>query len=89
VGSGVLRVGKMRADEVTSDLIFSDYTPPTLSNTCFGDSGGPAFIEDEDGSLVLAGITSTGVNVRCLLGDRSAFANLTNQALRAFIEEGM
>jgi len=89
IGSGLLRVGKMRADEVTSDLIFSDYTPPTLSNTCFGDSGGPAFIEDEDGGLVLAGITSTGTNVRCLVGDRSAFANLTNQALRAFVEEGM
>ncbi len=89
VGSGVLRVGKMRADEVTSDLIFSDYTPPTLSNTCFGDSGGPAFVEDEDGGLVLAGITSTGVNVRCLVGDRSAFTNLTNQALRVFVEAGM
>jgi len=89
VGSGLLRVGKMRSDAVTTDLIFSDYRPPITSNTCFGDSGGPAFIEDEDGGLVLAGITSTGVNVRCLIGDRSAFTNLTNQALRAFIQAGM
>jgi S1-C subfamily serine protease len=85
-GSGVLRMGEMRVNEVTTDLIFSDYTPPTLSNTCFGDSGGPAFVDDGDGGLVLAGIISTGTNVMCVMGDRSAFTNLTNQALRAFIE---
>jgi hypothetical protein len=86
-GSGVLRIGEMRVDEVTEDLIFSDYTPPTLSNTCFGDSGGPAFVEDGDGTLALAGIVSTGRNVLCVVGDRSAFTNLTKQSLRAFIED--
>jgi hypothetical protein len=89
VGSGVLRIGEMKVNEVTKDSIFSDYTPPTLSNTCFGDSGGPAFVEDGNGGLALVGITSTGTNVMCATGDRSAFTNLTNQALRAFIEEGM
>jgi len=88
VGAGVLRIGEMRVDEVTTDLIFSDYTPPSLSNTCFGDSGGPAFIEDGSGGLALAGIVSTGTNVRCALGDRSAFTNLTKQDLRSFVEEG-
>jgi hypothetical protein len=89
MGSGVLRVGEMQISEVTKDSIFSDYTPPVLSNTCFGDSGGPAFIEDGSGGLSLAGITSTGTNVMCAVGDRSAFTNLTNKALRAFIEERM
>jgi len=89
VGSGVLRIGEMRVSEVTTDSIFSDYVPPTMSNTCFGDSGGPAFIEDGAGRLVLAGITSTGTNVTCAVGDRSAFTNLTNQTLREFIEQGM
>jgi V8-like Glu-specific endopeptidase len=89
VGSGVLRIGEMRVSEVTTDSIFSDYLPPTMSNTCFGDSGGPAFIEDGAGRLVLAGITSTGANVKCAVGDRSAFTNLTNQTLREFIEQGM
>jgi hypothetical protein len=88
-GSGVLRLGEMRVSEVTKDSIFSDYTTPTLSNTCFGDSGGPAFVDDGGGGLALAGITSTGVNIMCAIGDRSAFTNLTNQALRTFIEEGM
>jgi len=88
-GSGVLRIGEMQVDDVTTDLIFSDYAPPAQSNTCFGDSGGPAFVEDGDGRLALAGITSTGTNVMCAVGDRSAFTNLTNKALRAFIEQGM
>jgi hypothetical protein len=89
VGSGVLRIGEMQVNEVTTDSIFSDYTPSTQSNTCFGDSGGPAFVEDGSGGLALAGITSTGTNVTCAVGDRSTFTNLTNQALRAFIDEGM
>jgi hypothetical protein len=89
VGSGALRIGKMQANEVTNDHIFSDFTPPTLSNTCFGDSGGPAFVEDEDGGLLLAGITSTGTNVLCAAGDRSAFTNLTNEEMRRFIEASM
>jgi secreted trypsin-like serine protease len=88
-GSGVLRIGVMRANDITTDSIFSDYTPPAVSNTCFGDSGGPAFIEDGSGGLSLVGITSTGTNVMCAAGDRSAFTNLTNQELRAFIEEQM
>ncbi|MFN4894756.1 MAG: S1 family peptidase [Pseudomonadota bacterium] len=84
-GSGVLRVGEMQVDEVTNDSILSDYTPTTPSNTCFGDSGGPAFVKVGNETLALAGITSTGTNVICAVGDRSAFTNLTNQALREFI----
>jgi hypothetical protein len=86
-GSGVLRIGEMRVNQVTSESIFSDYSPPILSNTCFGDSGGPAFIEDTNGGFALAGITSTGANTMCEVGDRSAFTNLTNQALRRFIQD--
>lgn len=29
-------------------------------NTCYGDSGGPAFAQDESGALLLAGVTSYG-----------------------------
>lgn len=88
-GSGVLRIGEMQVNEVTTDSIFSNYTSATTSNTCFGDSGGPAFIEDGNGGLALAGIVSTGTNLLCAVGDLSAFTNLTNRALRAFIEAGM
>jgi hypothetical protein len=35
---------------------------PTTGGTCFGDSGGPNFIED---SLVIAGVTSFGTNWAC------------------------
>jgi hypothetical protein len=86
--SGGLHIGEMLVAEVTTNSIFSDYTPPTLSNTCFGDSGGPAFIVDQNGGLALAGITSTGADVSCLVGDRSAFTNLTNRELRRFVEAG-
>lgn len=34
--------------------------------TCFGDSGGPAFWENEDGSLVIVGITSWG-DAQCVV----------------------
>jgi hypothetical protein len=88
-GSGVVRIGKMQVSEVTTDSILSDYTPPNSSNTCFGDSGGPAFIDDGNGGLALAGITSAGTDILCAEGDRSLFTNLTNQIVRAFIETGM
>ena len=85
-GSGVLRAGEMQINEVTTDLFFSEYTSTTQSNTCFGDSGGPAFIKDSAGGLILAGITSTGINIKCQTVDRSAFTNLTNPVVRAFLE---
>lgn len=89
IGSGILRIGEMQVNEITTDSIFSDYTPATPSNTCFGDSGGPAFVEDGNGGIVLAGVTSAGTNIACAVGDRSSFTNLTNPSLRAFIEEMM
>lgn len=33
---------------------------PNLPDTCKGDSGGPAFVKAQDGSLLLAGVTSRG-----------------------------
>ena len=57
-----------------------DFTNPigpagTDSNTCYGDSGGPLFIESGDGD-VLAGITTGGMNFQCLTPDHSFDVNV-------------
>ncbi len=52
-------------------------SPGTDSNTCFGDSGGPLFMDLGNGTVV-AGITSGGTNGECLTTDHSYDANVEN-----------
>lgn len=49
---------------------------------CFGDSGGPAYVENEDGSWSVVGVASKGNII-----DTSYFARLDNDESRAFLEE--
>jgi secreted trypsin-like serine protease len=56
-GSGTKRVVSIPISEVGStQFAYVDDT----RNTCFGDSGGPAFARDENNNLVLVGVTSYG-----------------------------
>lgn len=56
-GSGVKRVVDIAVSEVGStQFAYAD----RQKNTCFGDSGGPAFAKDAAGNLTLAGVTSYG-----------------------------
>ena len=56
-GSGVKRVVDIAISEVGStQFAYRD----RRKNTCFGDSGGPAFAKDSAGNLTLAGVTSYG-----------------------------
>ncbi len=85
--AGELNAGTMHVAAVDELQIYADFT--TESNTCFGDSGGPAFFSfsASDGSMVttIAGVTSAGVRDDCGVGDRSTFANLANPDIAAFV----
>ena len=56
-GSGVKRAVDIAVSEVGStQFAYAD----RRKNTCFGDSGGPAFATDSAGNLTLVGVTSYG-----------------------------
>ena len=57
-------------DEVTATLVRWTYDDPALSNTAFGDSGGPGYLE-VDGELFVAVITSGGSTFDAGLGDEA------------------
>lgn len=77
---GVKRAGKVLTDSCTNDVPQSQHVcwhfdkplgvAGENSNTCFGDSGGPLFV-DFGGGAVLAGITSGGFTDSCLPTDLS------------------
>jgi secreted trypsin-like serine protease len=54
------------------------------SNTCSGDSGGPAY-RVIGGLPALVGITSTGTRSDCGVGDRALYTNLQSEAVLSFL----
>jgi secreted trypsin-like serine protease len=81
---GTLSSGEMRVEQVTSNHIVSLFDDEG-SNTCQGDSGGPAIIT-LSGTPAVVGLTSSGVsNAKCLKGDVSLFANLSDPEILDFI----
>ena len=81
---GGLRSGEMQIDSIDSDHIFALFNGQG-SNTCGGDSGGPAIVQarDSDGNTfaALVGVTSTGALANCGSGDTSLFTNLQGTVL--------
>lgn len=63
-------VGQTAIDEVTQNHVSWNFDSHDESNTAPGDSGGPAFLE-QNGKLVVAGITSGGEGEAHALGDFS------------------
>ncbi|HVH43436.1 MAG TPA: trypsin-like serine protease, partial [Labilithrix sp.] len=56
-GGGTKRAVSIALSQIGStQFAYVDRT----KNTCFGDSGGPAFAQDAAGNLLLAGVTSYG-----------------------------
>ena len=89
---GTLRSGEMLVDGVTPNHLFSTFGL-SGSNTCFGDSGGPAVLRyvEENGATVtgIVGITSSGSRERCETGDRSLFANVQEEPIRGFLQRAI
>jgi len=82
--AGILRSGQMRLDSVTPDHLIAAFDGKKGSNTCFGDSGGPA-IFSSGGIVGIVGITSSGVVSDCGPGDVSLFANTQGASVLNFI----
>lgn len=82
--TGTLRSGEMKVSEVNSDFVSADFNGDDGSNTCSGDSGGPALLEF-DGKIGIIGVLSTGAILECTAGDTSRFTNLQTQSVISFI----
>lgn len=80
---GSLRSGQMEISEVTTNFIDSAYNGKG-SNTCSGDSGGPA-IMTVNGQQGIVGLLSSGSLESCQVGDVSRFSNLQSSSNFNFI----
>lgn len=89
----LLRSGQMRVSSFIKDIFTSNFDGSNGSNTCFGDSGGPAIFTGtrSDGNVVtgIVGVTSTGTNETCLTGDQSGFALTQEQSNLDFIRDNV
>lgn len=86
--AGQLRSGQMKILSINGQFISAEFSDKG-SNTCFGDSGGPAVLTIENGAGIklsgIVGITSFGTSAQCAQGDRSAFANVQGSSILNFI----
>lgn len=81
---GDLFSGEMRIQTFDVDHIIADYEGEG-SNTCNGDSGGPAIFTLPNGKNGLIGVTSSGTAADCQKGDHSYFANLQVPTIANFV----
>lgn len=80
-----LKAGDVLISSITGLGIGITYqSGASSSNTCFGDSGGPLFVA-RGSEWVLGAVTSNGERDDCGPGDHSYFANLTNSAVKAWV----
>lgn len=80
---GIFKGGTMKVSKVTVNHIGAIFDG-TLSNTCNGDSGGPATLTLPSGVGVI-GLTSSGLKPDCSSGDETLFTNLQSQSVLDFI----
>lgn len=85
---GTQRSGQMEISDVTETHIVAQFSGAG-SNTCLGDSGGPALYEFmlSDGSMRLGivGVVSTGLSESCGPGDATFFTRTVKQEIIDFI----
>jgi secreted trypsin-like serine protease len=83
---GILESGQMELSIVTNEYLIADFDGQG-SNTCNGDSGGPAlYTLANTGRSGIAGITSSGTLNTCLSGDKSFFTNIQTPSILSFIQ---
>ena len=88
---GHLRGGRMTVANATANHITANFNGDG-SNTCFGDSGGPALytLDGPQGRLTgVVGITSTGIAADCGSGDVSMFTNIQGNSVFSFIRQAV
>jgi secreted trypsin-like serine protease len=81
--TGVLRSGEMKISKVNSSFVEADFNGQG-SNTCSGDSGGPALLKVNT-QIAIIGLLSTGDILECTRGDTSRFTNTQKQSVIDFI----
>ncbi len=80
---GELFSGEMRVSAVTQDHLITSFNG-NGSNTCTGDSGGPALLT-VNGTVGIVGLTSSGFREDCSAGDTSLFANMQSDDYIGFV----
>jgi len=80
---GTLRSGQMQVSQVSAYFVDAFYNGEG-SNTCSGDSGGPALLS-VGAQVALVGVTSSGSLVNCEKGDTSRFTNVQQSNNLSFI----
>jgi secreted trypsin-like serine protease len=81
---GVLKSGEMKVAKVNGDRFSSNFND-VGSNTCFGDSGGPALSNAVNGEIGIVGLTSSGINDKCTSEDTSFFTAIAGSTIAQFI----
>ncbi len=88
-GLGILNKGVTQVDEVDQDFVVAFYNDRSKSNSCSGDSGGPAIATYYDENNVrhtgIVGVTSAGLTADCSLGDVTFYINTQSSSALDFI----
>ena len=91
--TGQLKTGQMTVENVSSRWVFANYTGNGDSNTCEGDSGGPAFgvylDKNNQQYLGLIAVTAGGTLYDCSVGDQSYFTNVQSSAAVSFMKKNV
>lgn len=87
---GTLKAGQMVTSAVTTDRIFSIFDQ--FSDTCFGDSGGPAVRTrvDEAGIPLfsaIAGVVEAGTSPECAQGETASFTAVSEPTVIQFLRD--
>jgi len=82
---GLLQGGTMRVTRISPNHVTAAYDG-SLSNTCNGDSGGPA-TTTRNGEVAIVGITSSGIKTDCSEGDETLFTNIQSSSVLDYLAD--
>lgn len=81
---GTLQAGKVTVVDQDSTFIRTIYNGDN-SNSCFGDSGGPLLLIEQN-AFAVAGVVSQGTKSHCEVGDVTTYPNLSQSSNTSFLE---